>query len=216
VTAPTVSAGSGSGVEPTPRAPRLHWDRIVLGLLIIAVGVSAIVDAAGFSVPWLLVPSVALLVVGLALVFSLAGGHGRVNLVVTGAVLLVVAGAVGIGADRFAGPVGDRTIVPVAGDWPSSTTLAAGTALIDLTRAPLPPTGELDVHVGAGKVVLRLPESATVAIDASVVAGAVSVDDETVREGVDMRWTDPRTADAPLRVTVDIGAGNLEVHHVRS
>jgi hypothetical protein len=214
--APTSSAGPGSGVEPTPRAPRLHWDRIVVGLLIIAVGVSAILAAEGFSVPWQLAPSAALIVVGLAMVFSLAGGHGRVDLVVIGAVLLVVAGAVGIGADRFAGPVGDRTIVPAAGDWPSSTTVAAGTVLIDLTRLPLPATGALDVHVGAGKVVLRLPLSAAVAVDASVVGGAVSVDDETVGEGVDVRWATPRTGGARVRVTVDIGAGDLEVDHVRS
>ncbi|HZG88928.1 MAG TPA: LiaF domain-containing protein [Pseudonocardia sp.] len=189
---------------------------MVLGLLIVAVGVGSMLDAQGISVPWRLAPAAALIVVGAALLLSLAAGRGRVDLVVMGSVLLVVAGAVGIGADRFAGPVGDRTIAPAAEDWPSGTTLAAGSVLVDLTRAPLPATGELDVHVGAGQVVVRLPESAAVAVEATVVAGSVSVDDEAVREGFDLRWADRETGGAPVRVAVDIGAGDLEVHHVRS
>jgi hypothetical protein len=156
------------------------------------------------------------LLVGSALVLTVAGGRGRSTLVVLGIALIVLAGAVGIGVDRFAGPVGDRSIAPGPADWPVSTTVAAGTVAVDLTRAPLPATGRLDVHVGAGRVVVRVPDSETLAVTATVVAGTVTVDGETVQEGLDLAWTDPAAPGAHVTVAVDVGTGDVEVHRVRS
>jgi hypothetical protein len=194
----------------------VRWDRVVVGLLLTAAGMGWLVDAQGASVPWRYAPSAALIVVGAVLLLSLAGGRGRGGLVGIGVVMLVLAGAVGIGAGRFAGPVGDRTIAPSTADWPISTTLTAGNVVVDLTRIPPLATGRLDVHVGAGRVVVRVPERAAVRVEAAVVVGSVALDGEKLQEGFDLHWVDPQVGDVPVTVAVDIGAGDVEVHRARS
>lgn len=191
----------------------VRWDRVVLGLLVAAVGIGWLAEELGASVPWSLLPAVGLVLVGVALLVSLTGGRGRSGLVVLGVVLLGVAISVGVGAERFAGPVGDRVVAPVTEVWPAPTRVAAGTVTVDLTRGPLPAAGRLDVAVGAGRVVVRLPDDRPVRVEARVVLGTVRVDGEAVRQGVDLQWIDPATARAPVAVVVDVGAGDVEVFH---
>jgi hypothetical protein len=93
----------------------------VTGVLLTAAGTGWLLDELGVPVPWLLAPAAALLVVGVALLLGLLGGHGRGGLVALGVGLAVVAVAIGIGADRFAGPVGDRTIAPGPAGRPPTT-----------------------------------------------------------------------------------------------
>jgi len=190
--------------------PGVRWDRVAFGLLLAAAGVGWLLDSQGASVPWHLAPAAGVAVVGAVLLVSLVGGRGRTNVATLGVVLLVAAIAVGVGAGRFTGPVGDRTITPGTDDW-SGTTISAGTLTVDLTHGPLPATGRLDVAVGAGRVVLRLPADRPIEVRAAVVAGTVRVDDVAVQEGVDLNWTDPAIGDAPLTVVVDVGAGDVEV-----
>ncbi|MFR9803927.1 hypothetical protein ACL02T_16740 [Pseudonocardia sp. RS010] len=202
-------------------APRIRrragpqWGRIVLGSLIVAVGVGSMLGAQGVSVPWRFVPAVGLVLVGVVLLLSLAGGRGRADVVVIGVVLAVLAAGVGVGAARFAGPVGDRTIAAGPGGWPADTRLAAGTVEIDLTASALPTGGRMAVHVGAGKVVVRVLASAAVGVEADVVAGSVTVDGGKVEEGVDLSWSRSVTSPAPV-VAVDLGVGDVEVHRVGS
>jgi hypothetical protein len=86
--------------------------------------------------------------------------------------------------------------------------------VVDLTRQPLPAAGRLEVHVGAGRIVVRAPADRPLGIEAEVVAGTITVDGTVARQGVDVDWTGP-SPDAPVTVAVDIGAGDLEVTHVR-
>jgi hypothetical protein len=201
--------------QPASREPALRWDRTVIGLLVAAAGTGWLLAELGVAVPWHLAPAAALVVVGVALLLSLLGGRDRAGLVVLGVVLTVVAIGVGVGADRFAGPVGDRVLVPGPTGWPAATRIAAGTVTIDLTRAELPAAGRLDVGVGAGRVVLRLPAEPRVRVQATVVMGTVVVDGEAVQQGVDLDWSDPAPAPAPPTVVIDLGAGDLEVSHAR-
>jgi hypothetical protein len=201
---PTVSPPSPT---TTPPGRRLRVDRLVVGLLLVAVGVGWALDAAGVGVPWRLFPAAALVVTGIATVVAVAGGWPRRGLLGLGAVLLVAAVAVGVDAERFAGPVGDQVVAPTGGEWPAEVRLAAGTATIDLTRHPLPPSGRLDVSVGAGRVVLVLPRTA--GIDAEVVAGAVIVDGVRVDDGIHARWAEAPAA--PVTVSVDVALGEVEV-----
>lgn len=206
-----------TGTRPAPPAHRpsaLHWDRMVLGLLVAALGVGWLLDGLGVAVPWRLAPAAAVAVVGLALLLSLAGGRGRGGLVSLGIVLLLVAAAVGVGADRFAGPVGDRTIAPSAAGWPAPTRLSAGTVTVDLTRDAFPATGRLDVEVGAGRVVVLLPADRAVRVHGTVVMGTVVVDGVAAQQGVDLDWTSPDPA--PVDLVVAVGAGDVEVTHERA
>ncbi|WP_214401432.1 cell wall-active antibiotics response protein [Pseudonocardia lacus] len=207
-------------VDPVPTVPepahdrrRPRWDRIVLGLLLLAVGVGWLLDDAGVAVPWRALPAAALIVIGVALLASLAGGTGRADLVVVGVLALLVASAVGVGADRYLGPPGERTIAPARDGWPAPVRMAAGEVVLDLVQGDLPPGGA-HVAVGAGTVVLRLPADEPVRVDVRVVTGTVEVDGRTVREGFDLRWSQGPPTSAASAV-VDVGAGEVEVRHVR-
>ncbi len=200
---------------PATRGPGIGWDRIVAGLLITAAGAAWLLQTTGVAVPWRLLPAAALVLVGVVLLVGLAGGSGRGAVAAIGIALLVAAVGVGVGADRFAGPAGDRTVGADPADWADTTTrLAAGTVTVDLTGAPPPASGRLRVEVGAGRVVVELPERSAVRIDAEIVAGTVTVDGVTLQQGVDLRWTDPPgPPPTPPTLTIDIGTGDLEVRH---
>ncbi|MDD7939633.1 hypothetical protein PHK61_14510 [Actinomycetospora lutea] len=199
--------------RPAPPAREPHLERLVTGLLLVALGVAWMLDAAGVSVPWRLFPAAALLLTGAALVIAAAGGWPRRGLVGLGAVLLVAAVAVGVHVERFAGPVGDRVVAPTGAEWGVPVRVAAGTATVDLTRHPLPASGRLDVSVGAGRVVLVLPPTSAVRADVEVVTGAVIVDGARVDDGIQARWTEP--GPAPVTVAVDVALGEVEVLHAQ-
>lgn len=193
----------------------LRLDRIVIGLLIGAVGIGWFLDEAGVSVPWHLLPAAALVLIGVALLVSLLVGHGRGALVGLGIAAAILAVAVGVGAARYAGPAGDRLIAPTTTDWPVETRVSAGNVTVDLTRNPLPEVGRLQVDVGAGELRLILPADASrIGVDTWTTAGTITVNDVKVGDGLDVRWS--RSASitpAPIRVELHVGLGNIEVNH---
>jgi hypothetical protein len=206
---------------PPPKARPVRLDRIVVGLLLAIAGVGWLLDEAGTSVPWRLFPAAALFVIGCALLVSLFAGRGRGALIALGVVTLLLGVAVGVGADRYAGPVGDTVVAPRLADWPVATRLGAGTLTVDLTRYPLPASGTLHADVGAGTVILQLPESGRVAVQASVTMGTLTVDGTKVGDGIDVRWSAPPTVPAAtgntaagvVTVNVQVGMGEIEVRH---
>jgi hypothetical protein len=209
----------GTALEPRPaerpveHPPGPQWDRLVIGILLFAGGAGWLLDSAGVPVPWYLAPAAALILIGLAGLASLAGGSGRGGLVGLGVLAAVLAVAAGMGVERYAGPVGERTIVPARDGWPQPIRMAAGSVVVDLTQEPLP-AGRLDVAVGAGEVTLRLPDDAAVRADLRVVAGAVVVDGTQLRQGVDVHWSQPARSPDAAELRVDVGAGQVEVDHV--
>ena len=130
-----------------------------------------------------------------------------------GVLALVTAVAVGVGADRYAGPVGDRTVAPATGDWPVNEQISAGNVTVDLARHPLPESGQLQVQVGAGKIIVRIPDSARVGIDATATAGTITVDGVQTGNGIDLRWSQPAPATSHVALTLGIGLGDIEVNH---
>jgi hypothetical protein len=189
-------------------------DRIVVGLLIGATGVGWLLDQAGVSVPWRMFPAAALVGIGVGLLATLLGGRGRGALIGLGIISTVVAVAVGVGADRYAGPVGDVMVAPTVAEWPVQQHISAGTVTVDLTRHPMPETGQLQVEVGAGQIILVLPQDATAGINASATAGTVTVDGTNVGDGLDVRWSNPsRTPSASVELDLHVGLGDIEVNH---
>lgn len=212
-TTPATASPPTAGPVPA-RNPGPRWGRIVVGLLLVVGGTGSLLAGQGVAVPWHLLPSAGLVLIGLVLLLSLAGGSGRADVVVIGVVLLVVAIAVGTGVERFAGPVGDRTIGTAGFAGP--TRISAGTVTVDLTDAELPAAGRLAVAVGAGRVVLRLPAEPAVRVHTTVVMGTVVADGVPVGQGVDLDWTAPDTASAPVAVEIGVGAGEVEVTRERA
>ena len=121
---------------------------------------------------------------------TLLGGRGRGGLVGLGIISIVLAVAVGVGADRYAGPVGDLMVAPTVAEWPVQQHISAGTVTVDLTRHPMPEAGQLQVDVGAGRIILVLPHESTAGIKATATAGTITVDGVKVGDGVDLRWSE--------------------------
>ena len=188
-------------------------DRIVIGLLIGAIGVAWLLDQAGVSVPWRMFPAAALILIGLALMATLLGGRGRGALVGLGIISTVLAVAVGVGADRYAGPVGDLVVAPAVAEWPVQQHISAGTVTVDLTRHPMPEAGQLQVDVGAGQIDLVLPHESTAGIEATATAGTVTVDGVKVGDGVDLRWSQQTNTSSSVVLTLHVGLGDIEVSH---
>ena len=213
----TTVVGTAAPPVPDPGAARRrgpHWGRIVFGLTLVVVGAGSLLAGQGVAVPWHLLPAAGLILVGFVLLLSLAGGTGRADVVVLGVVFLVAATAVGTGVDRFAGPVGDRTVG--AAGFTAPTRVSAGTVTVDLTDAALPARGRLEVSVGAGRVELRLPAEPAVRVHTGVVMGTVVADGAPVAQGVDLDWTAPGTGSAPVAVEIGVGAGEVEVTRERT
>jgi hypothetical protein len=209
---PPVQVAPAQVAQPPGRTRGPFLDRVVVGVLLVAVGVAWQLDASGVPVPWRMFPAAALVLVGLALLVSLWAGSGRSGLVALGAALLLVALATGVGVTRFTGPAGERVLAPTVAQWPGTTQMSAGTVTVDLTRHPLPPSGRLDVRVGAGRIVVVLPQSPP-RVDAAVVAGAITVDGVRVGDGLDVHWTEPTPA-GEVAVVLEVGTGEVEVRHV--
>lgn len=207
--------------RPAERPPaaggQVRFDRLVVGGLLLAAGVAWLADDLGVPVPWRFFPAAGLVVVGLAVTVAAMTGRGRGGLVGLGVVLLVVAAAAGLGLPRFAGPVGDRTVAPAADAWPTSASLAAGELTVDLTRHPLPPTGRLEVAVGAGRVLLLLPPAGP-RVEVAVAAGQITLDGRRVDDGLQARWTEPAAtpmAAGDVVVAVDVGTGDVDIQRTR-
>jgi hypothetical protein len=199
-------------VEPVQAGhTALRFDRICLGLLAVLIGAGWIVDNAGGSVPWRLFPSLALALVGVALLASVRSGRGHGELISLGAVLLVAALVTGVAAGRFSGPVGDRTVAPAVADWPVETHLSAGKITVDLSRHPLPASGHLQVSVGAGDIVVLVPTEARIRIDARVAAGRITVSGRPAQSGLDLHWTDQDPPGDAVQLDLRVAFGSIGV-----
>ena len=163
------------------------------------------------DVPWRVVPPAGLLGVGIALLVTLVVGEGRTTLIWLGVGLLVVSVALGVGAQRYAAPAGDISLAPMAGDWPVDSRLSVGNVRVDLTEHSLPNHGRMDLHLGTGNLTLVMPKDAPVRVDVTVTAGDIVVDSAQVADGLDLTWSNQNAAD--VVVTLDVGAGQVEVQH---
>ena len=206
--------------RPTlPRAPvrvsARHFspERIVIGILLAAVGVAWLLDEVGVSVPWALAPAAGVVVIGLALIVAARTRDGHASLVVWGGILLAVALLVAM-VRPVGGAVGDRFLTPTVNQWPVATSLTAGNLTIDLQQNALPASGRLTADVTAGNVVLHLPSgprAERVHVIAHVGMGQIKVDGVEVRNGMGLDWSSPDPA--AVVVDVHVGTGQLEVDH---
>ena len=193
----------------------LHIGRVVLGALVGAAGIGWLLDEMGYSVPWNLYPAVGLAVIGLGLLVTLFVGRGRGLLIWLGVAALIAATAVGVGAERYSGPVGDLVVTPTPMQWPVEHQISAGTITLDLSRHLLPETGTATVEVGAGRLLVILPTNdARIHIDARTTAGTVRLDGADIADGVDVRWSKPAQATPPvIQLNLQVGLGDIEVKH---
>jgi Cell wall-active antibiotics response LiaF, C-terminal len=203
---------------PVPARQRSPLGRLVLSLALFAVGVVALIDMAGVSVPAGVYFAVPLLVVAGGLVAGAWYGRAR-GLIAVGVILSVLL-AITLAADRdhLTGSRQSVTWRPAGIAQVESTyRVDTGNALLDLSRVDF--TGHataVDVHVSAGNLTIVLPSTVDVQVRASVAIGNASVlgqrwsgigqSQHTVTDsGVD------GTGGGQLTLTATVNVGNLEV-----
>ena len=169
------AAPPAEGEPPPARRPSIALP--VLGLLLAAAGLLALLGVLGVDIPWDIALAVGAITVGAAV----AAGpllHVRTGgLFLVGVLLAALAVFVSTVDIRFEGSVGDKTVSPAtASDLDRKYDIAAGQLVLDLRGTDLPP-GEthVEANVGFGELTIRVPANTDLEIDASAGAGDVEV-----------------------------------------
>lgn len=152
--------------------------RLASGLLLILFGLVWLLEAFDVvELPWDALVPAALIVVGVALVVAARSGHVHVGLIAAGVVLtglLVIGSAIDF---PIGGGVGERQVRPATFDaLRSDYRLGVGKMTLDLTALPaerLRPGSGTNVRVGIGRLVVIVPQGATVRVKAHATLGSV-------------------------------------------
>jgi hypothetical protein len=202
--------------SPLPSS-RIHAGRLVLGLVLVVIGVTALLQAAGVSdVPWKAVLPGSLIAVGLGLVIagrrSESGQGGLIAIGIVLTVLLATASAVDIPLE---GGVGERTERPTStSEVKSEYRLAVGQLTLDLTSVPVPVTGTRTVRarVGVGQLIVELPSDQLAAVRGHAGMGQVTIFGESDEGfGVDKDVTPSAPFHQPIVFSLDLSVGIGEV-----
>ena len=138
------------------------------------------------------------------------------GLVVLGLILLAAFGVAAATPVSISSGAGDKTERPLtAAALQPSYELGVGSLDLDLRAVDLPAgTTSVDASVGAGELVITVPEGVAVEIDAHAGVGEIDVVGES-DDGIDVDQTltlAGSTPDAPLlQLEADVGFGSIEV-----
>jgi len=119
------------------RRPNLRIDRIVFGILLVAVGAGWLLSRQDVAVPWRLGAPVALTLLGVTLTIAVLatkdGGvrAGRSGLAWLGAALLALSVALGVSASQYVAPAGNISIAPTDTEWPVEIQRSVGNVDLD-------------------------------------------------------------------------------------
>lgn len=211
---------------PPPR-PRSILGALTMAALLIALGGLALADLAGWLYPeaWHYLAT-ALGVVGIGLLVGTLFGRARwlivVGLLLMPFLLVTATAAAVLPSWSFGSEFGDRVFHPVAVvELPPSYELAVGSMLVDLTDLDLTDldgtSRPLEVAVGAGDVIVRLPDAMVGTVEARAGLGRIAANGRE-RVGIGpvetIRFPDAAgSASGGLQLTVRLGAGNLEIYY---
>jgi phage shock protein PspC (stress-responsive transcriptional regulator) len=219
------SGGGGGGTvgaeqpppaaQPPPPARSFPIGTAVLGLLVVAAGVLAIVAAAGVDVPWAVALAVAAGAVGVAVV---VGAFLRLRvgwLIVLGGLLgaaAILASTINL---RLGDGVGDRSYAPATvADLDDPYRLGIGELNLDLSRLELEPgITNVVASVGIGHLLVTVPPDVAVHVDSDVDWGDSDVlGSEKNGHDVEHEVDRPGREGAPLlELDLGVGAGQVEV-----
>ena len=205
-----------------PRSSRFHAGRLVLGLVVVVIGVTAFLQAAGVSdVPWKAVLPGSLIAVGLGLVVagqrSESGQGGLIAIGIVLTILLAGASAVDIPLE---GGVGERTERPTSlSEVKSDYRLAIGQLTLDLTSVSVPVTGTartVRARVGVGQLIVELPSDQLALVRGHAGMGQVTIFGQSDEGfGVDKDVTPSVPAGEPITFSLElsVGIGEVRVQH---
>jgi phage shock protein PspC (stress-responsive transcriptional regulator)/predicted membrane protein len=204
-----------AGGRPPTGDPAKVVARVAIALLI---GIAA---AGGFAGVFILaatgggtVVAILAIIAGVALVVSAFAGGAR--WLVVPALVLVLPLAIVAAADlNVDGGIGERTYRPAnVAELRSEYGVGMGELSVDMRDVELPAGDtEVQLDVGVGHAIVRVPENACVTSDVEVGAGYAQVLDRT-SDGLDVAFVQAaqRLGDSSrLHLDADIGIGALEV-----
>ena len=159
---------------------------------------------------------VGLLLIGTGAAIAFAGR--RIPFVVLGIVVALAGVPALLVDDRlFEGGVGDSTERPESASELQPFHHAVGKLTVDLTGPDL----ELDektveASIGAGELLVLVPENTDVTVDAHVWAGRAASLDETEKSGLDVDLTSISGTSGTQELTLELeaGAGNIRIERV--
>jgi hypothetical protein len=194
----------------------------VLGLVIVVIGVTALLQAAGVSdVPWKAVLPGSLIAVGLGLVIagqrSESGQGGLIAIGIVLTILLAGASAVDIPLE---GGVGERTERPMSlSAVRSDYRLAVGQLTLDLTSVSVPVAGAartVRARVGVGQLIVELPSDQLAVIRGHAGMGQVTIFGQSEQGfGVEKEVAPSVPAGEPILFSLElsVGIGEVRVQH---
>ncbi len=185
----------------------------VVGALLVGAGVLGILDASSTYDAAL---AAALVVAGGTLGLGAIVGRRVARLLPFGIVLVAVSAVAALSPVKLSAGIGERDERPLdTAQLERSYEFGIGDFTLDLSDVALPPgTTRVDVELGIGNLLIRVPEEAALEIDAHAGGGQVTVLGETDDgSDADERAIVPgSTSDAPmLQLDADIGFGHLDV-----
>jgi predicted membrane protein len=197
----------------TPRHRSIGFGQIVAGAIMMMIGLSWLIEAAGWAdVPWRGILAAALIVVGVALMLGAhRGAHG--GLIAFGivlAVLLSLSSAITVLADiPLTGGIGEQRHHPVA-TVADEYRWGIGSMTLDLRGATADLDGRIiEASVAIGELIVYVPEGIPIRIEAHTGIGETRVLGEA-DGGFD---SDIETAgpEGALILRLDVAIGKVEV-----
>ncbi len=189
------------------------WGRIVAGAVLVVVGVTWLLQAAGIiTVSLDALAPLALIVVGIGLVIGSRRGSYPA-LIVLGVALTVFLAA--SSNDDLSSFGGEHLELPTDASQLHPYRLGAGTLTVDLTSLDLDSeTYDVDVRVGTGRINVFVPEDVPVRVDSSAGVGSLRVLGETSAGfSPDLDFESPDFSDDEPRIDlrIRIGVGTITV-----
>lgn len=195
--------------EPT-REP--DWDRLVTGLLMVAVGVVWFLSTIDVITPnWRILLPVALIAVGtLSIVLSAAGR--RADLVGTGVLLVVLVVVASVAPANVSWRIGEQNVRPTASaDLEDRYSHGIGNLTVDLRDLRFERAVDLEVSNGVGQLVVKVPAEVAVEVDARVGVGEVTAGDREAN-GFNARLEERLGGEGPtVRLDLSAAIGEIRV-----
>jgi len=200
-------------VQPatTPRTEP-DWDRLVTGVLMVALGVVWFLSTLEVFRPnWRILLPAALVAVGaLSILLALAGR--RVDVVGTGVLLVVLVVVASVAPSNLSWRVGEQEVRPDSlAELDDRYSHGIGEVTVDLRLLELERDVDLEVSNGVGEVVVRVPPQAAVEVDARVGVGE-AVAGNHASTGFNHRLEERLEGEGPtLRLDLSVGIGQIRV-----
>ncbi|MFL6289102.1 MAG: PspC domain-containing protein [Actinomycetes bacterium] len=210
---------------PSPPKEKSVLGRLTVGVALLVTGSLVALDLADvISVSAVVVLASGLAVVALGLLLGTFVGRSR-GLIALGIVLalvLIPLSAVPRGIDWNTGDgTGDRTYrVQTLADLQPEYSLGAGSLTLDLRALDPSTPKDIDVSIGAGEVIVLLPEDVPATVNTDVGIGQIDMPEEPQHGGFDIEqsWVTPGSAPSPASgsfdLTLSAGVGSVTVNRL--